>query len=255
MGRILGIRFRRAGHIDYCDAGSLDLDVDDHVIVQTPKGVEMGRVVAAAGQFAAVEPPQPPLPIMRRAGPEDLNRAAYFRSRESDALARCRERISRHGLPMKLLNAEYAFDGSRLTFHFCADGRVDFRDLVRDLASTFRTRIELRQVGPRDETKIVGGVARCGRDLCCASWLREFSPVSMRMAKNQDLPLTDSRLGGICGRLMCCLAYENAAYAHARDECPNAMARSACEARPPDGANGSLPSAAPPPPGSTDPGQ
>jgi cell fate regulator YaaT (PSP1 superfamily) len=228
MANVVGVRFRRAGRIELCDAGELVLELDDLVVVETQKGLDMARVVVAPHQVAASDPlPLPLRRVVRKMTQEDLRQQRSFRTREPDALRRCREKIERHGLPMKLLAAEYAFDGSRLTFYFSADGRVDFRDLVRDLAATFRTRIELRQVGPRDETKIVGGIGRCGRNLWCASWLKDFSPVSMKMAKNQDLPLTDSRLAGICGRLMCCLAYENAAYSLARNR-PPCLAGSAC---------------------------
>ena len=219
--RLVGVRFRRATRIDYCEAGEAEFQVDDWVVVETAKGLDLAQVVIAAEQLLAADAPREPLRrIVRLATEQDLRQMRFFLSRELDALNRCRDRVERHGLPMKLLLAEYSFDGSRLTFYFSADGRVDFRDLVRDLASTFRTRIELRQVGPRDETKLMGGVARCGRCLCCSSWLRDFAPVSMKMAKNQDLPLTDTRLAGICGRLMCCLAYENVAYSQAKHRPP-----------------------------------
>jgi len=208
---VVGVRFRRAGRIELVDAGDLGLELTERVIVETAKGPEMAVVVSAPTQPEFLE--QRALPrVIRRAGAHDIELQVAYRRRERDAAHRCRERIAAHGLPMKLLRAEFAFDGSRLTFYFSADGRVDFRALVRDLASTFRTRIELRQVGPRDETKLMGGCGRCGLALCCSCWLKDFSPVSMRMAKNQDLPLTDNRLSGVCGRLMCCLAYENATY-------------------------------------------
>ena len=211
MQTLVGVRFRRAGRIELADAGDLGLSLSDHVIVETAKGPELATVVRAGDQCPCDD--SRPFPrVIRRACIQDVDLQLSFRKRERDAAHRCRERIEAHGLPMKLLRAEYAFDGSRLTFYFSADGRVDFRQLVRDLASTFRTRIELRQVGPRDETKLIGGCGRCGLNLCCSCWLKDFSPVSMRMAKNQDLPLTDNRLSGVCGRLMCCLAYENATY-------------------------------------------
>jgi len=220
MPNVVGVRFKRAGRIEYYDAGDLTLEVGDMVVAETQKGVDLARVVVSSEQMLATDLQQPLPKIIRRATEEDLRQLRSFRAREPDALRRCREKVARHALPMKLLTAEYTFDGSRLTFYFSADGRVDFRELVRDLAGTFRTRIELRQVGPRDETKLMGGVGRCGRDICCTAWLKDFSPVSMKMAKNQDLPLTDSRLAGICGRLMCCLAYENAAYSQAKRRPP-----------------------------------
>lgn len=217
---VVGLRFRRAGRIEYYDAHDIPCQVDDLVVIETPKGVDLARVVISSDQLLATDLDQPPRRVIRVATEEDLRKQASFQAREPDALSRCREKVAAHGLPMKVLVAEYTFDGSRLTFYFGADDRVDFRALVRDLAGTFRTRIELRQIGPRDETKLVGGVGRCGREICCMSWLKDFSPVSMKMAKNQDLPLTDSRLAGVCGRLMCCLAFENVAYSQAKHRAP-----------------------------------
>jgi cell fate regulator YaaT (PSP1 superfamily) len=226
--KVVGVRFRRATRVDYCDAGELDPAVGDWVVIETAKGLDLAQVVISLQQLIAADRlREPTRRVIRLATELDQRQLSFFQSRESEALERCRDRIERHGLPMKLLLAEYSFDGSRLTFFFSAEGRVDFRDLVRDLASAFRTRIELRQVGPRDETKLLGGVARCGRCLCCSSWLRDFAPVSMKMAKNQDLPLNDSRLAGICGRLMCCLAYENVAYSQAKQR-PPCTTGSAC---------------------------
>lgn len=228
MPDVVGLRFKRAGPIELYDRGDLELELNDCVVAETAKGVDLARVVVAPRQVLATDdPPEPLRKVIRKATQEDLRMLRSFRGRECDALKRCRQKVERHSLPMKLLGAEYTFDGSRLTFYFSADGRVDFRELVRDLAATFRTRIELRQIGPRDETKLIGGVGRCGRDLCCASWLRDFSPVSMKMAKNQDLPLTDTRLAGVCGRLMCCLAYENVAYSRAKHR-PPCQAGSPC---------------------------
>ncbi len=220
MPNVVGVRFRRAGRVEFYDAGDLALEVGEFVVAETQRGVDLARVVVTSEQLLASDLQGPLRRVVRKAVPEDFQRLESFRLREGDALKRCREKVEKHGLPMKLLLAEYTFDGSRLTFYFGADGRVDFRELVRDLAGTFRTRIELRQVGPRDETKLLGGVGRCGREVCCCSWLKDFSPVSMKMAKNQDLPLTDSRLAGICGRLMCCLAYENVAYSQAKHRPP-----------------------------------
>ena len=212
MTVLVGVRFRRAGRIEFADAGDVQVLLDDRVIVETPKGPDMATVVIAPDQTLATDDDRPHPRVLRKAGSQDVDQLRAFRTREHAAMLKCREKIEAHGLPMKLLSAEYAFDGSRLTFYFSAEGRVDFRLLVRDLAATFRTRIELRQVGPRDETKLMGGCGRCGLNLCCSCWLKDFAPVSMKMAKNQDLPLTDNRLAGVCGRLMCCLAYENATY-------------------------------------------
>jgi cell fate regulator YaaT (PSP1 superfamily) len=214
------VRFRRAGRIEFYDAHDILCNVEELVVVETPKGVDLARVVITGEQLLATDVEEPLRNVIRKATEEDLRRQATFQARVPDALKRCREKVAMHGLPMKVLLAEYTFDGSRLTFFFGADDRVDFRTLVRDLAGTFRTRIELRQIGPRDETKLVGGLGRCGREICCIAWLRDFSPVSMKMAKNQDLPLTDSRLAGICGRLMCCLAFENVAYSQAKHRAP-----------------------------------
>lgn len=217
---MVGVRFRRAGRVEYFDSGAVPCEVGGLVVVETAKGVDLARVVIAGEQLLATDTDEPLRKVLRLATEDDLRKQTSFQARELDALRRCRERVANHALPMKILLAEYTFDGSRLTFYFGADGRVDFRALVRDLAGTFRTRIELRQIGPRDETKLVGGLGRCGREICCISWLGDFAPVSMKMAKNQDLPLTDSRLAGICGRLMCCLAFENVAYSQARHRAP-----------------------------------
>ena len=222
MQKVVGIRFKRAGRIYYFDPGELELSPGDAVIVETARGTELGRVVIAPKQVLESDLGELPRPVIRRAEAHDLRQMSHFRSREPDAFRRCREKIARHGLPMKLVAAEYNFDGSRLTFLFTADGRVDFRELVKDLAGTFRTRIELRQIGVRDEAKCLGGLGRCGRTLCCASFMREFTPVSIKMAKDQELPLNPTKISGICGRLMCCLSYENEAYCAAKQRMPRA---------------------------------
>lgn len=220
MPRVVGVRFRRAGRVYFFDPGELELNPGDHVVVETTRGLELGRVVIAPDQVVESELPEAPRPVVRKAEPPDVRQSSHFKSREQDAFRKCRERIARHGLPMKLVAADYNFDGSRLTFLFTSDSRVDFRELVRDLASTFRTRIELRQIGVRDEAKCLGGLGRCGRALCCASFISEFSPVSIKMAKDQDLPLNPTKISGICGRLMCCLAYENECYCAAKRTLP-----------------------------------
>lgn len=220
MPRIVGVRFRRAGKVHYFDPGELELNPGDSVIVETPRGVELGTVVIAPSQVADSELSEAPRPVIRRAEAHDQRQMTYFEGKETDAFRRCKEKIAKHGLPMKLVSADYNFDGGRLTFLFTADGRVDFRDLVKDLAGTFRTRIELRQIGVRDEAKCIGGLGRCGRALCCASFISEFAPVSIKMAKDQDLPLNPTKISGICGRLMCCLAYENECYCAAKQRLP-----------------------------------
>lgn len=220
MPDIVGVRFKRAGRIYYFDPAGLDLQVDDAVVVETARGSEIGTVVIAPKQVLESEIEDPLRPVLRKATPDDLHQLRSFRNKEPEALRKCAEKIAQHGLPIKLVGAEYNFDGSRLTFYFTADGRVDFRELVKDLGATFRTRIELRQIGVRDEAKLRGGFGRCGRVLCCASFLDEFSPVSIRMAKDQDLPLNPMKISGICGRLLCCLSYENETYCCAKQRLP-----------------------------------
>ncbi|MBI3980099.1 MAG: stage 0 sporulation family protein [Chloroflexi bacterium] len=218
--RAVGVRFKRVGRVFYFDAGELDLQVNDFVICDTLKGLELGRVVVAPDQMIESELSGEVRPVVRLAEARDLDLQDRYRQREVDALARCAQKVAAHGLPMKLLDAEYSFDGSRLTFYFAAEGRVDFRQLVRDLAGTFRTRIDLRQVGARDEAKLRGGIGPCGRPLCCATWLSNFEPVTMKMAKEQDLPLNPEKLAGICGRLRCCLAFEVGTYVECKRRLP-----------------------------------
>ena len=220
MIRIVGVRFKRAGRIYYFDPGNHFLDQDDLVIVETSKGTELGKVGSAPTDVAESEVTEPLKPVLRKAVQEDIERLNSFRSRELDALNKCKERVKHFDLPMKLISAEYNFDGSRLVFTFTADGRVDFRQLVRDLASIFKTRIELRQVGVRDEAKQINGYGRCGRQLCCCSFLDDFTSVSIKMAKEQELPLNPMKISGLCGRLLCCLGYENKAYCEMRQGLP-----------------------------------
>ncbi len=220
MPEIVGVRFKRAGRIYYFDPTGLDLEIDEKVVVETARGSEIGFVAIAPKQVVDSEIQEPLRPVTRKATPEDIRQMEVFKSKEAEALRKCGEKVAEHGLPMKLVGAEYNFDGSRLTFYFTADGRVDFRDLVKDLGATFRTRIELRQIGVRDEAKIRGGLGPCGRHLCCASFLGEFSPVSIRMAKDQDLPLNPMKISGVCGRLLCCLSYENETYCTAKLRMP-----------------------------------
>jgi cell fate regulator YaaT (PSP1 superfamily) len=221
MNLIAGIRFRPAGRIYYYDARSFpDLKTGTYVIVETPRGKEAGRVVIAPRQVEASELNEPLKPIERVATEDDLRQLLDFKMRERAALHDCQQRIEAHQLPMKLVEAEYAYDGSRLTFYFAAEDRVDFRTLVRDLASTFHTRIELRQIGARDHAKHLGGLGPCGKTLCCSSWLTDFGAVSIKMAKEQSLPLNPSKISGVCGRLMCCLSYENDQYLEAKQTMP-----------------------------------
>ncbi len=220
MIRIVGVRFKRAGRIYYFDPGDLPLELDELVVVETSKGSEMGRVVIPPSDVDESEVPEPLKPVLRKGTREDLDRMHSFRAREADALSRCKERVKHFELPMKLSSAEYNFDGSRLVFTFTADGRVDFRLLVRDLASIFRTRIELRQIGVRDEAKQIDGYGRCGRALCCCSFMDDFFPVSIKMAKEQELPLNPMKISGLCGRLLCCLGFENQAYCELRQNLP-----------------------------------
>ncbi len=220
MVEIIGVRFRRAGRVYYFDPAGIDLEANDYVVVKTARGLEMGQVVIAPEQVLTNEVREPLKPIVRKAEPEDVECAQEFEAKEMEALKECGELIIKLGLRMKLLSAKYNLDGTRLTFLFSATDRVDFRDLVRDLNSRFKTRVELRQIGPRDEAKLVGGFGRCGRSLCCGTFLDEFAPVSVKMAKEQDLPLSPMKISGVCGRLLCCLVYENEQYKDMRAEMP-----------------------------------
>ncbi len=217
---IVGIRFRPAGRIYYFDPQGQSFTTGQYVIVETTRGTEAGRVVIASKKIAESELSDPLKPVLRLATEDELRMMLSFKSKEKDALIRCHERIQQHHLPMKLVESEYTFDGSRLTFYFTADERVDFRALVRDLAATFRTRIELRQIGARDQAKLQGGVGPCGKTLCCSSWITDFGVVSIKMAKEQGLPLNPSKISGVCGRLLCCLSYENDNYIQAKQQMP-----------------------------------
>jgi cell fate regulator YaaT (PSP1 superfamily) len=220
MAEIVGVRFKRAGKVYYFDPAGIDLEVNDYVVVKTARGLELGRVVIAPTQVVASEVTEPLKPVVRKAEPEDIKRTQEFEDKEGEALAECGKLITKLGLPMKLLGAEYNLDGSRLTFFFSATERVDFRQLVRELNKRFKVRVELRQLGPRDEAKLVGGFGRCGRPLCCMNFLTEFSPVSIKMAKEQDLPLNPLKISGVCGRLLCCLTYESEQYHTMKEKLP-----------------------------------
>ncbi len=221
MPKIVGIRFRPVSKIYYFDpTGFEDLEVGDYVIVETTRGREAGEVAIAPKEVPKDEVVSKLKGIIRRAEPWDLVQMEHYRCLEPEALKIGREKVAEYGLPMKLVKAEYNFDGSHLVFYFTAENRVDFRDLVRDLAKTLKAKIELKQVGVRDEAKLIGGLGRCGRPLCCISFLSEFNPVSIKMAKQQDLPLSPTEISGLCGRLLCCLTYENEYYAEVKKKLP-----------------------------------
>ncbi len=220
MPRVIGVRFRRAGKIYHFDPGEIKIEPGINVIVETARGMEMGEVVYGEIELPESELVTPLKKVLRLAGEGDERRAGENRRREEEALPKCQAQIERHGLNMKLVDAEYTFDRSKIVFYFTAEDRVDFRELVKDLAAIFRTRIELRQIGVRDEAKLKGGIGPCGRNFCCTSFLEEFSPVSIRMAKGQNLSLNPTKISGVCGRLMCCLRFEMSAYEDAREELP-----------------------------------
>ena len=210
--RVIGVRFRTAGKVYYFDPGEYEMRMNSAVIVETARGVEFGTVVGRPMDVPAAKINQPLKGVLRIATPEDIAHEAANRSKEKEAYRICQQKIREHNLEMKLISAEYTFDNSKVLFYFTADGRVDFRDLVKDLASVFRTRIELRQIGVRDETKILGGYGICGRPLCCHTWMSDFIPVSIKMAKEQNLSLNPGKISGVCGRLMCCLKNEAETY-------------------------------------------
>ncbi len=220
MAEIVGVRFKKAGKVYYFDPAGINLEVNDYVVVETVRGLEIGQVVISPKQVLASEVGKPLKPVVRKAEPEDVKRVQELEAKEREALAECGKLIDTLHLPMKLLSAEYNFDGSHLTFYFSAAERVDFRELVRELASHMKVRVELRQMGPRDEAKLIGSYGRCGRSLCCMSFLNEFAPVSIRMAKEQGLPLNPMKISGVCGRLMCCLVYESEQYRAMKEKLP-----------------------------------
>ena len=212
MEKVIGVRFRNAGKIYFFSPGKLDIPKGKHVIVETARGVEYGYVVVGTKEVEDKKIIQPLKPVIRIATQEDDTREAANRFKEKEAFKICQKKIREHGLEMKLIDAEYTFDNNKVLFYFTADGRIDFRQLVKDLAAIFKTRIELRQIGVRDETKILGGIGICGRQLCCHTYLSEFAPVSIKMAKEQNLSLNQTKISGVCGRLMCCLKNEQETY-------------------------------------------
>ncbi len=212
MTKVIGVRFRPAGKIYFFSPGKYKIEAGDKVIVETARGVEFGSVVTGVREVEDDKITQPLKSVIRIATQDDVRKEEKNREKEKEAFKICLEKIHKHGLEMKLIDAEYTFDNNKVLFYFTADGRIDFRELVKDLASVFRTRIELRQIGVRDETKIRGGIGICGRPLCCHTYLTEFAPVSIKMAKEQNLSLNPSKISGVCGRLMCCLTNEEETY-------------------------------------------
>lgn len=212
MQIVVGVSFKKAGKVYYFDPSDLELRYEDKVIVETSRGIELGEVVINPKEVAETEIIQPLKKVIRKATIKDLEQLEINKEKEVEAYDICLKKIAKHDLPMKLVDVEYTFDNNKIIFYFTAEGRVDFRELVKDLAGVFRTRIELRQIGVRDEAKMIGGLGPCGLQLCCKTFLREFEPISIKMAKNQELSLNPAKISGICGRLMCCLRYESNTY-------------------------------------------
>ncbi|MBE5915794.1 MAG: stage 0 sporulation protein [Pseudobutyrivibrio ruminis] len=220
MLKVIGVRFRGGGKVYYFDPAQIELKRDDQVIVETVRGVEIGTVLLVDKEISDDEVPGPIKKIIRKATEEDKKKAEKNLEKEKEAMKICEEKIIKRELDMKLVGAEYTFDNNKLIFYFTADGRIDFRELVKDLAAVFHTRIELRQIGVRDETKLMGGIGICGRELCCKSWLGDFVPVSIKMAKEQNLSLNPTKISGLCGRLMCCLKNEQETYEYLNSRLP-----------------------------------
>ncbi len=220
MTKVIGVRFRQAGKVYFFSPGKLHVKQGDKVIVETARGVEFGSVVMGPKDVKDEEITQPLKSVIRVATEEDKRNEEKNREKEKEAFDICLEKIRKHELDMKLINAEYTFDGNKVLFYFTAEGRIDFRELVKDLAAVFRTRIELRQIGVRDETKIRGGIGICGRPLCCHTYLSDFAPVSIKMAKEQNLSLNPTKISGVCGRLMCCLTNEEETYEELNSHLP-----------------------------------
>jgi len=221
MVKVIGVRFRKNGKIYYFDPVNFQIEADQHVIVETARGVEYGQVVLGIREVEEDKIVQPLKPVMRIATAKDDEQEVANKEKEKKAFEICQEKIKKHGLEMKLIDAEYTFDNNKVLFYFTADGRIDFRELVKDLAAVFKTRIELRQIGVRDETKVVGGIGICGRPLCCNQHLSDFIPVSIKMAKEQNLSLNPTKISGCCGRLMCCLKHEQDTYEYLNAKLPN----------------------------------
>ena len=220
MTKVIGVRFRPAGKIYFFSPGKYKIETGDKVIVETARGVEFGSVVTGVNEVEDDKITQPLKSVIRIATQDDVRKEEKNREKEKEAFKICLEKIHKHGLEMKLIDAEYTFDNNKVLFYFTADGRIDFRQLVKDLAAIFKTRIELRQIGVRDETKILGGIGICGRCLCCHTYLSEFAPVSIKMAKEQNLSLNQTKISGVCGRLMCCLKNEQETYEELNKKLP-----------------------------------
>ena len=220
MVKVIGVRFRHAGKIYYFSPGKLKVKTGDYVIVETARGLEYGYVVIGNKEVDDSKVVQPLKPVLRMATEQDTRQAEENKEKEKEAFKICLEKIRKHKLEMKLIDVEYTFDNNKVLFYFTADGRIDFRELVKDLAAVFRTRIELRQIGVRDETKILGGIGICGRPLCCHTHQSEFLPVSIKMAKEQNLSLNPAKISGVCGRLMCCLKNEEETYEYLNSRLP-----------------------------------
>ncbi len=221
MRKIVGIRFRTAGKVYYFDPLHFEINKGDHVIVETARGVEYGTAVSGIREIEEDKITQPLKPVIRIATERDDKQQEENKRKEKEAFQICLEKIRKHNLEMKLIDTEYTFDNNKILFYFTADGRIDFRELVKDLAAVFKTRIELRQIGVRDETKVLGGIGICGRALCCHTFLSEFAPVSIKMAKEQNLSLNPTKISGVCGRLMCCLKNEEETYEELNRRLPN----------------------------------
>ena len=219
MKKVVGVRFKHANKTYYFDPNGIDVEIGDKVVVETARGMELGTVIFKDKELSKKHD-MDVKPILRMANERDLANQNRSKSEKAEAMRLCKEKIKSHGLDMKLVDVEYTLDNSKIIFYFTSDGRVDFRELVKDLAAIFRIRIELRQIGVRDEAKMIGGIGSCGRSLCCSKWLNEFQPVSIKMAKTQNLSLNPAKISGICGRLMCCLNYENDNYLEAAKEMP-----------------------------------
>ena len=221
MAKVLGVRFKSAGKVYFFDPAGFDVGEGDHVIVETARGLEFGTIASGIREVKDKDIKKPLKKVVRMASQRDIERNAENLEKSSKAMDICQEKINDHNLEMKLVDVEYTFDNNKIIFYFTADGRVDFRELVKDLASVFKMRIELRQIGVRDEAKMLGGVGNCGRGLCCHEWMNDFHPVSIKMAKTQNLSLNPTKISGICGRLMCCLKYENDVYTELKKGMPN----------------------------------
>lgn len=220
MIKVIGVRFKKAGKIYYFDPADMNIQKDTYVVVETARGIEFGECVIGVKEINESDIVAPLKSVLRVATDEDINKHFKNKEKEKDAFEICLKKIQEHGLTMKLIDVEYTFDNNKVIFYFTADGRVDFRELVKDLATIFKTRIELRQIGVRDEAKMLGGLGPCGRPMCCSSFLGDFASVSIKMAKEQNLSLNPTKISGICGRLMCCLNYEQSTYEDIRKRMP-----------------------------------